>query len=126
MPNPTTSASVYLLPGMSAKLKVSGYYVAFGQRKIMKPDGTYELVDLINGYAVQDSDIGTVEAVSGEPAVIYTHKKFGLNKIFFFARTGETSVVDIIAVPIHDHSSVVTGGPAYGTYFTDDETIGED
>jgi hypothetical protein len=35
----------------------------------------------------------------------------------------KTSTIDIIAVPIHDHSSIVAGGPAYGTYFTDDETI---
>jgi hypothetical protein len=47
-----------------------------------------------------------------------------MNKVYFLSRTGEKGVVDIISVPIHDHSSVVTGGPAYGTYFTDDETLG--
>jgi hypothetical protein len=122
MSTPKTVSSVYLLPGMTAKLKVTGYYIASGQRKVQTFNGTYELRDLVNGYAVVDSETGELEAVPDEPAVLYKHKKYGLNKVYFFARTGEISIVDIIAVPIHDHSSVVTGGPAYGTYFTDDET----
>jgi len=122
---PKTGTSLYLLPGMKAKLKVPKVYVAHGKRKIMDNNGNYMDVTLENGFAVQDKDVGTIEPVTGEPAVIYTHKKYGLNKIYFWARTGEVGLVDIIAVPIHDHSSIVTGGPAYGTYFTDDETVGD-
>lgn len=125
MPDPKTSTSLYLLPGMKAKLKAPGYYIATGNRKLMNADGVYEPKSLTNGFVVQYDDVGTIEAVPSEPAVVYTHKKFGLNKIYFFARTGEIGIVDVVAVPIHDHSSIVTGGPAYGTYFTDDETIGE-
>jgi len=125
MPEPKTSSSIYLLPGMAAKLKAPGYYVAFGTRKIMNEDGQYISKELVNGFAVQYEDVGIITAVNNEPAVKYTHNKFGLNKIYFFARTGEIGVVDVIAVPIHDHSSVVTGGPAFGTYFTDDETVGD-
>ena len=121
------STSVYLLPGMSAKIKaIGGYFIGYGKRKILDNTGTYKEVDLTQGFVVQDTDTGTIEAVQNEPAVIYTHKKFGMNKIYFFARTGEISIVDVIAVPIHDHSSIVTGGPAYGTYFTDDETIDDE
>jgi len=123
---PKNSTSIYLLPGMSAKLKaLGGYFVALGTKKITVDGGIKEL-SLVNGFGVQYEDVGTIEAISNEPAVTYTHKKFGLNRVYFFARTGEISVVDIIAVPIHDHSSIVTGGPAYGTYFTDDETILEE
>lgn len=126
MASPKNSTSIYLLPGMSAKLKaLGGYFVALGTKKIVVDGGTQEL-SLVNGFGVQYEDVGTLEPISNEPAVRYTHKKFGLNKIYFFARTGEISIVDVIAVPIHDHSSIVTGGPAYGTYFTDDETILEE
>ncbi len=124
MPNPKTNTSVYLLPGMKAKIKVPGYYVAYGERKVLTPEG-YELKDLQNGFVVTDDETGSIEPIANEPAVMYTHKKYGLNQIYFFARTGEISIVDIVAVPIHDHSSIVAGGPAYGTYFTDSETLGE-
>lgn len=122
---PKNGTSIYLLPGMQAKFKAPGYYIAAGERKILNANGEWELKSLTQGFVVQDDDVGEVVEVSNEPAVIYTHKKFGLNKIYFFARTGEIGLVDVIAVPIHDHGSIVTGGPAYGTYYTDDETVGE-
>jgi len=122
MPDVTGSTSIYLLPGMQAKFKVSGYFVALGKKQVLGPNNNYVEKELINGYAVQFDDVGKLEAVENEPAVIYTHRKFGLNKIFFFARTGEISIVDVIAVPIHDHSSIVAGGPSYASYFTDEET----
>jgi len=124
MSSSKNSTSIYLLPGMQAKFKaVGGYFIGFGKRKILDNTGSYKEVDLVQGFAVKDEDTGVIEPIEGEPAVKYTHKKFGMNKVYFFARTGEISIVDIIAVPIHDHSSIVAGGPAYGTYFTDDETI---
>jgi hypothetical protein len=69
MPEPKTSTSLYLLPGMQAKFTAPRYFVAHGERKILNEEGNYESRTLI-----------------------------------------------------HDHSSIVAGGPAYGTYFTDDET----
>lgn len=117
------TTSIYLLPGMQAKMKVNGYFVDIGDREIATIDSSNVKRTLINGFAVQYEDVGTIEAVPNEPAVIYTHKKFGLNKVFFFARTGEISVVDVIAVPIHDHSSILSGGPAFGSYFSDDESM---
>ena len=116
------STSIYLLPGMSAKISAPGHYIYYGTRRMEANDGSYEDRELTHGYAVQDSQVGTIEPVLGEPAVTYTHHKFGSNKIFFYSRTGEVGIVDIIAVPIHDHSSIVAGGPAFGTFFTDDET----
>ena len=123
---PKIGTSIYLLPGMKAKFKAPGHYITPKETmKVPNENGVYEAKPVVNGFVVQYEDVGTIEAVENEPAVIYTHKKFGLNKIYFFSRTGEAGLVDIIAVPIHDHSSIVTGGPAYGTYFTDDETVGD-
>ena len=119
------SVAIYLLPGMKAKLMVPAHFIGVGTRKYTKANGEEGEVELINGFIVQDDDVGTIEAVDSEPAVIYTHKKYAQNKIMYWARTGERGEVNVIAVPIHDHASIVTGGPAYGTYYTDDETLGE-
>jgi hypothetical protein len=119
------SVAIYLLPGMKAKLAVPDFFVGTGDKKYMKSNGEVVEMRLTQGFFVEDEDVGTIEAVPGEPAVIYTHKKYAQNKIVYTARTGERGEVHVIAVPIHDHASIVTGGPAYGTYFTDDETIGE-
>lgn len=125
MPDPRNSTAVYLIPGMSAKFKALDSYISPADSAQFPDDnGRYISLPLVQGFAVLHEDVGTIEAVSNEPAVKYTHKKFSMNKIYFLSRTGEKGVVDVVSVPIHDHSSIVTGGPAYGTYFTDDETLG--
>ncbi len=126
MSDPKISSAVYLIPGMSAKLSAIDVYISPKTSESF-PDASGQLtvLPLVNGFAMLYNEVGTLTAVPEEPAVIYTHKKFSINKIYFLARTGEIGIVDIVSVPIHDHSSIVTGGPAYGTYFTDDETIGE-
>jgi hypothetical protein len=116
------SVSVYLLPGMKARITVPDFFVGTGERKYKDSSGVWQIATLQQGFYVENPDVGSIEIVSGEPAVIYTHKKFAANKIVYHARTGEIGEVNVIAVPIHDHSSIVTGGPAYGTYFMDDET----
>ena len=124
MSDPRTGTSVYLLPGMSAKLLAVDAYISYRDTFTFPNDaGQYVDLPIVQGFAVLYPEVGTIEAIEGEPAVKYTHKKFSMNKIYFLARTGEMGHVDIISVPIHDHSSIVTGGPAYGTYFTDDETV---
>jgi len=75
---------------------------------------------LINGFLVDNTEVGTIKDITGdELAVTYTHIKSSENKIRFYANTGERCVIDIINVPIHDHSSIIQGGPAVGTYFTE-------
>ena len=121
MAKPVGSSSIYLLPGMKAKFEMEGYIIDEGTKRLE----TGEDRELIRGFAVKDTDTGDIVATEEqEVAVIYTHKKFGANKVYFYAlgQQALTSVIDIISVPIHDHSSIVAGGPAYGTYFTDDET----
>ena len=79
-------------------------------------------VELINGFGTKYPEVGKVSLIKDEEPgaiVLYKHEKSQLNTIWFFALTGEIGVLDIIAVPIHDHSTVVQGGPAYGTYFSE-------
>ena len=80
-------------------------------------------VTLIRGFGVQNSEVGTVEEAEGTDmlAVVYRHKKSKENTIYYYADTGEIQIIDISVIPIHDHSSVVMGGPAYGTYYTNHE-----
>jgi len=120
------SATIYALPGQS--FKITGLWTWVEKEDQPKPNSnggpdSYDMVELTNGFVVDDPDTGDITAVANEPAVIYTQKKFGPNKIYYYALTGERATVDVASVPIHDHSSIVSGGPAYGTYFTDDETI---
>jgi len=121
---PITSKAVYLLPGMSYKIKSSiktenamGY---FPRKNPVTIDGKSRT--LLRGFLVKYPEIGDiVQTDTTEVAVIYTHKKPAKNEIWFYALTGEKGLVEIVSVPIHDHSSIVQGGPAYGTYFSDDE-----
>ena len=118
------STSVYLLPGMKAKLFAKDFFSGVGDEAIPTLDGSSTVTrTLTNGWAVVDEATGSIEPIENEAAVIYTQKKFGHNKIYFYSRSREVAYVDVISVPIHDHSSIVAGGPAYGTYFTDDDAI---
>ena len=119
--------TVYMLAGMKMRFKVpinkvkgEGYFAKIGSVSI----GGRRKKTLIRGFAVEDSSVGTIAASdSSAVEIIYTHKKALENMIYFFAATGEIATIHIGSVPIHDHSSVVQGGPAYGTYFSDDEEI---
>ncbi len=90
--------------------------------------GTHELTGdavLINGFGTKFPSVGKVYRMDDATnedlgtTVLYKHEKTERNTIWFFALTGEIGVVEIIAVPIHDHSTIVAGGPAYGTYFSE-------
>ncbi len=128
MADPITGTSVYLMPGMSVKLRSGrtsrndfGWFVA----KEIPPghftDMTY-VSGITRGFVVEDTRNGVIVEASDEEdaAVIYTHKRVSTNSIWFFAISGERGLINVISVPIHDHSTIVHGGPAYGTYFDDD------
>ena len=117
--------AIYLTAGMKATLKVpidpfsnSGFFAMSGTVNVNGTDRT-----LINGFVVINDTVGKLEPIANQPSVSYIHQKPEKNEIRFYARTGEVGFVDIVAVPIHDHSSIIQGGPAYGTYFSDDETV---
>jgi hypothetical protein len=75
----------------------------------------------IRGFVVENAAVGEITPVTyDETSVRYTHNKPYPNRVYFFAlNDANTYIVNIVAVPIHDHSSISQGGPAYGTYFTD-------
>lgn len=79
--------------------------------------------NLVNGFAVEDDTVGSIEPISGKPAVKYTHHKPEKNKIYFWSFEEWLVALSIVGVSIHDHSSIIQGGPAFGTYFTDDEVV---
>jgi hypothetical protein len=117
--------AIYLTAGMKATIKVpidpfsnSGFFANSGSVNINGENKT-----LINGFVVVNDSVGKLEPIANQPSVVYIHQKPERNEIRFYARTGEVGFVDIVAVPIHDHSSIIQGGPAYGTYFNDDETV---
>lgn len=121
--------AVYLVPGMEIKIKapVSGRnQQGFFARLTEVPESYFE--DASNaqttperGFCVENTDVGQIRKTDeDEAAVIYKHKQPYPNAIWFFARTGERGLVKVISVPVHDHSTIVHGGPAYGTYFDDD------
>ena len=78
--------------------------------------------ELTNGFLVEFSSVGEL-STSGEEdlSVIYKHLKSRENRIYFYASDGDIQVINIITIPIHDHSSIVQGGPAFGTYYADIE-----
>jgi len=122
--------SVFLIPGMRLKISTileneeGSRGIGFFARKEDSVNFKGKRYSLINGFGVDDEIVGEIIPVSGdELGVIYTHKRPEKNHIYFFALTGQMGVVSVIAVPIHDHSSIVQGGPAYATYFNDDEVI---
>jgi len=121
----TGSIALYLLPGMSAKIAAFDEFALMGTVKHRKFSGEFVDIETVNGFVMDDDTVGELEAVPGEPAIIYKHKKYSRNIITFYSRMYAMGRADIISVPIHDHASIVSGGPAFGTYFTDDETVEE-
>lgn len=95
--------TVALSPGVSVRYNIEG--------------ATYEAGDQ---WSVSDTAIGTIEDKSDGTA-IYTQKALGENTITFTkagATTGSTFTgkATAVGIPIHDHSSLGEGGPAFGVY----------
>ena len=129
MAEPISGTSVYLMPGMTVKIKSpinnNNNFGWFAATEI--PNGYFEDMtnvspEPIRGFVVEDRRVGDIVEAEDEEgtAVLYTHKRIESNAIWFFSFSGERGLVNVISVPIHDHSSIVHGGPSYGTYFDDD------
>jgi len=74
----------------------------------------------IFGFIVENDDVGTLAEVPDSDVVVrYSHLKSESNTIYFYTANNEKYSIVIIAMPIHDHSSIAQGGPAYGTYAYD-------
>jgi len=129
MPEPVSAVAVYLIPGMTAKIKMpvsyendNGFAALPGFAPPMYfPAKKKEDLALVNGFIVEDINVGTIKIHEEDSlSVTYTHSKPYPNAIWWFGVYGERALVNIITVPIHDHSTIVHGGPAYGTYYDDD------
>ena len=118
--------AVYMIPGQSIKIKSPvdsinrrGFFAAEKLPDNFKVSDNQG--DFLRGFIMEDKDVGAMEPTgTEEAAVIYTHRQPYENSIWFFSATTERGLVKVIAVPIHDHSTIIHGGPAYGTYFDDD------
>lgn len=128
MERPISTVAIYLLAGMKVKIKApvnperaQGWFPKTGSQKC-GPAGTVQALQ--NGFCVEDVVVGEItEVKDDELAIVYHHKRAEKNSIWFYAITGEIGICNIVSVPIHDHSSIVQGGPAYGTYFSDDAPV---
>lgn len=126
MADTVIGTAVYLVPGQSIKIKSpvnpknkQGFFAASSLPNNFVLSNTQG--KFTRGFIVEDDNVGSILPTdSQEAAVIYTHKKPYENAIWFFAATRERGLVKVISVPIHDHSTIIHGGPAYGTYFNDD------
>lgn len=77
--------------------------------------------ELVRGFVTEDESIGTVEAVPTSQNCVVKYRQLSSreNRVYFYADTGEIQTISIVHVPIHDHSTIFQGGPAYGTYFAE-------
>lgn len=84
-----------------------------GSVRFRVTDATYAAGD---SWAVSDTGIGTIVDRQDGTAV-YTHTGLGENVITFTdTSTGLTGTATAVGIPIHDHSNLGQGGPAFGVY----------
>ena len=83
---------------------------------------------LLQGFGLLETATGRLEATSNSDCleVKYTHLQPSNQTICFFGIDGRVSRVNIIRVPIHDHTSIYQGGPAHGTYYSESNLPGGD
>ena len=96
-----TPKSISLSPGVSALYEIQ--------------NTTYVTGD---SWAVSDKAIGTIVDKNNGTAV-YTQTGLGENVITYSKGTTTTSFIGTataVGIPIHDHSSLGAGGPAFGVY----------
>lgn len=122
----TSLLSISLTPGMEAVLKIPSMVEegSYPNGEFPSPFNTKMIngshKTLTRGYVVENDAVGRLEIVDNDPiAVMYIHEKPHPNRIFYYPIVNEdVYIVSIVSVPIHDHSSITQGGPAYGTYYT--------
>lgn len=69
-----------------------------------------------DSWEVSDTDVGTIEDRQDGTA-IYTQQGLGENVITFTdSSAGLTGIATAVGIPVHDHSSLGQGGPAFGVY----------
>ena len=119
----TGGTNLSLLPGQKVRIGVTGHFARTEPFKVYNEDTKVtETKQLLNGFYVEDENVGEITAPDAPgTSVIYTHKKAKENTVWFVARTEvgglpEMGRFRVITIPVHDHSTITTGGPAFATY----------
>ena len=125
----SSAIAIYLLPGMKADIYVpldTNHNTAEYPTKLSTVSVQGVTKPLVNGFYLANENVGVIERALDTQndvgfGIRYWHKKPEENTIVYVTnKSGLTFTCSIVSVPIHDHSSIVQGGPAYGTYFSDD------
>jgi len=75
-------------------------------------------IELQNGFGVENESAGIIHKVYDDAVKIsYWHKLAMNNTIYYFSALGHQVSFTVGNITPHDHASISTGGPAYGTYF---------
>ena len=96
--------SVALSPGVSVLFSVQG---------TTQDSGDF--------WSIDDTDIATLTD-NGNGTALVTMKALGEATISFTKRSGDVTFsgkATVVGIPIHDHSSLGAGGPAFGVYGSD-------
>lgn len=73
-----------------------------------------------NGFKVANEEIGKIKKqYKTKIAIDYQHILPLNNIIYFESVTGGRVHILIGNIFVHDHASIKTGGPAYGTYYSE-------
>ncbi len=135
--NVVGTLSLSLIPGMYVDISIPSISQTDTMPNGMLPKtGTFsykgEERDLMRGFFLDNEYVGQLSElpedadVELKPRIRYTHNKPFPNRIYFIDIFSSFAVVDIVAIPIHDHSSITQGGPAFGTYYSNYNKIIQD
>lgn len=129
----TFDSDVGLLLGSTAEdIRLAGSSQSFigvkdGVYKICHPTvfkGNTDAVitpPMTRGFQLFDSDAGSLALHANTNCIKYTHSG-GRNLIMFTDYgTGKRGFIVVDNIPIHHHGDMTQGGPAYGTYYTEDD-----
>ncbi len=97
----------------SLEITPSSVAIPVGGKVRFIVDVTYEAND---SWTVSDSLVGTIDDRQNGTA-IYTQLGLGENVIKFLNESaGTIGTATALGIPVHDHSSLGNGGPAFGVY----------
>jgi hypothetical protein len=113
-----THVGIYLRAGVVYDITIpatitnlGGFAPAVGE----DPDGEpYK-----NGFWIENKEVG--EIIDQDDTLVkisYHHKLPYENTIWFVSQLGHKVRYSLTNVAVHDHATITTGGPAFGTYYS--------
>lgn len=112
--------SIFVAAGNSYKITIPSIpEIAAGAHYADTAMVNGELVTLMKGFRVETPLVGDIDDIYTDSLSIrYRHILPGANSLWFYALTGEVVQITATHMQVHDHASIITGGPAYGTYYS--------